>query len=390
VGEGEFARGGAVKIAIDSLCKSYGTTRVVEGLHLEIGDGEFFTLLGASGSGKTTTLRMIAGLERPDAGRILFGDQVVNDAGEGRFIPPEARGAGMVFQSYALWPHLSVFDNLALGLKYRKLHREKIQQKVREALMLVGLSGLEKRYPDQLSGGQQQRVALSRALVQEPRILLFDEPLSNLDAKLREQMRKEIRSLQQRLGITAVYVTHDQAEAMAISDRIGVMESGALLQVAAPDVLYRRPKSASLARFLGLANLFEGTANGKSVRVGDATFVIDDLLPPGPVTLLVRPEQVCFGSGTNAVETHLVSRTFLGNLVEYELQAPTLRTSLRVQRLAGGGDPGMSPTVWFPSDSLIALPASRPLGGTAGATNEAQAELAIEADAFGVRSAMRP
>ena len=348
-----------MRIRIEGLTKSYGSTRIVDGLDLDIADGEFFTLLGASGSGKTTTLRLLAGLERPDGGRMRFDEALVSDAEAGRFTPPERRGLGMVFQSYALWPHLSVQGNLALGLREQRLGAGAIERKIAEAMALVGLTGLEQRFPDQLSGGQQQRVALARALAQQPKILLFDEPLSNLDAKLREQMRNEIRALQQRLHITAVYVTHDQAEAMAISDRIGVMERGRLLQVASPAELYQRPASTFVAGFLGLANLIEGTAQDGVVRVGGCALTLDHPVPAGPVTLMIRPEQVRFTDGPdgpNAVAARIVSRTLLGNLVDYEIDASPLHARLRVQTLSAEPAREGAVNVALPTQALRPLP----------------------------------
>ncbi|MCD6348969.1 MAG: ABC transporter ATP-binding protein, partial [Candidatus Korarchaeota archaeon] len=222
-----------VSIRTVELTKVFGDVVAVDHVSLEIKHGEFFTLLGPSGCGKTTFLRTIAGLEMADEGRIYFDDQDITD------LPAHLRGTGMVFQNYALWPHMNVFDNIAYGLKIRKVPKSEIEKKVKEVLKLVKLEGLEKRTPHQLSGGQQQRVALARALVINPRVLLFDEPLSNLDAKLRIEMRAELKRIQRDLGITAIYVTHDQEEAMSISDRIAVMNRGRVMQVGTPKEIYR-------------------------------------------------------------------------------------------------------------------------------------------------------
>src|SRR3989338_10519788 len=224
-----------MKIVLREVVKRFGSVTAVDRASLDVGDGELFTLLGPSGCGKTTLLRLVAGFYRPDACEIVFGERVVNA------LPPYERNIGMVFQNYALWPHLTVFANVAYGLRLRKLGRREVESRVMEGLRKVNLSGLEGRYPGQLSGGQQQRVALARALVLNPDFLLLDEPLSNLDAKIRVQGRAESRRLQQALGITTVYVTHDQEEALSLSDRVAVMRDGQVQQVAAPKALYERP-----------------------------------------------------------------------------------------------------------------------------------------------------
>jgi len=241
-----------VGVKLVNVTKKFKDVVAVDHVTLEIKHGEFFTLLGPSGCGKTTTLRLIAGLEYPDEGRIYFDGQDVTD------LPPYKRNTGMVFQNYALWPHMTVFDNIAYGLKVRRLPKDEIRKKVYEVLDLIKLKGLERRYPTQLSGGQQQRVALARALVIEPQVLLLDEPLSNLDAKLRIEMREEIKRLQRRLGITTIYVTHDQEEAMVISDRIAVMNRGRIMQVGTPRELYKRPRNLFVATFLGRCTLIKG------------------------------------------------------------------------------------------------------------------------------------
>ncbi len=257
--------------------------KAVDSVNLTIEPGEFVTLLGPSGCGKTTTLRMIAGFESPDEGEIYLGDEAINA------LTPNKRDTAMVFQSYALFPHMTIFDNVAYGLKLRKIPKGEIKQKVFDMLDLVGLEGMENRYTNQLSGGQQQRVALARALVVEPGVLLFDEPLSNLDAKLRVQMRTEIRRIQQALGITAIYVTHDQSEAMAISDNIILMKKGVIAQMGSPTEIYYHPNSEFVADFIGECNFLKGpitqvgngeayvnivgvdvpVATDKAVRIGD-------------------------------------------------------------------------------------------------------------------------
>lgn len=321
-------------IRLQGASKSYVATNVVKALDLEVVDSEFFTLLGASGSGKTTILRLIAGLEKPDSGRIFLNGRLVNDADAGLFVSPEMRGLGMVFQSYALWPHLTVRGNLALGLEERRMRRAEITAKVAAMLGQVGLAGLEHRYPHELSGGQQQRVALARALIAEPRILLLDEPLSNLDAALREQVRAEIRSLQQRLRITTILVTHDQAEAMSVSDRIGIVHEGRILEVDRPETLYHRPRSAFAATFLGHANLLRGEAAGGMVRIGAALVELATPIADGPVTLMVRPEWLIFGQGRNSFEATIRQTVPAGNLTRYEVEVPALSTVLQIDEIS--------------------------------------------------------
>src|SRR5919198_1812973 len=258
-------------LVLADLVKAFpGGVLAVNYVNLTIQEGQFATLLGPSGCGKTTTLNCIAGLEQPDGGRITVGDAVLTDVDRGVVLPPERRNLGMVFQSYALWPHMNVYDNLAFGLKLKKVPRGEIRDRIRQALELVGLAGLEQRYPFQLSGGQQQRVALARAVVAQPRVLLLDEPLSNLDAKVREQARFWLRDFQRRLGITAMYVTHDQAEALAISDMVAVMSAGEVLQFAPPKEIYEQPASRFVAEFIGQTSFF----NASVVDSSDGTMSV--------------------------------------------------------------------------------------------------------------------
>ena len=242
-------------IEIQNLFKRFKNVVAVNHVQLEVNKGEMLTLLGPSGCGKTTTLRCIAGLEKPEEGDIVIDGKPMLSEG---FIHPSKRGIGMVFQNYAVWPHMKVFNNIVYGLKLQKISKKSIQEKAQQVLALVGLNGLEDRYPAQLSGGQQQRVALARALVTNPKVLLLDEPLSNLDAKLREKMRFEIKSLVRRMGITSVYVTHDQAEAMVISDRIAVMDSGNLVQIGTAQEIYKKPANRFVADFIGTMNFMSG------------------------------------------------------------------------------------------------------------------------------------
>jgi ABC-type Fe3+/spermidine/putrescine transport system ATPase subunit len=278
------------ELTLEGLTKRFGTVTAVAGIDLTVPAGEVVSLLGPSGCGKTTTLRMVAGLERPTAGRIRVGGRIVAD--RGTHLPPEARGMGMVFQSYAVWPHMTVFENVAFPLRQRRDPR--LRERVGTILETVRLSHLAARYPSELSGGQQQRVALARALVAEPAVLLLDEPLSNLDARLREELRTEIRRLQQQLGVTAVFVTHDQAEALALSDRVCVMQAGRVEQMGPPHLVFREPATRFVAEFMGWRNLLQGRLAGGLVDLGDyaAVPVAADLPPPGPVWLAVRPEDL--------------------------------------------------------------------------------------------------
>ncbi|HXF83379.1 MAG TPA: ABC transporter ATP-binding protein, partial [bacterium] len=251
-------------LRLEGVGKAYGRIWAVRALDLAVADGEFVTLLGPSGCGKTTTLRMIAGFIRPTTGRIAVDGRVLSDAAARTTVPPERRGMGMVFQTYAVWPHMTAFQNVAYPLRRQGRSRAEIESEVRRALQLVKLGDYAHRFPHELSGGQQQRVALARALVMEPAVLLLDEPLSNLDAKLREEMRFEIKELQRRLGITVVYVTHDQGEAMAMSQRIAVMSAGHLVQVGRPEEIYERPATPFVAAFLGVANFLPGRIEGRA------------------------------------------------------------------------------------------------------------------------------
>jgi len=304
-----------------------GVMLAVKDMNLEIRDGEFVTLLGPSGCGKTTTLRMVAGFEIPTNGEIWIGDAMVNN------VPPNKRDTTMVFQSYAIFPHMSVEQNVGFGLELKGRPKAEIQTEVAKVMDVMGITELGKRRPDQLSGGQQQRVALARAVVNRPRVLLFDEPLSNLDAKLRETMRVEIRRIQQAFGITSVYVTHDQAEAMTVSDRIVVMEKGRVMQVGTPFEVYSRPTSYFVADFIGKVNLFPVTVG----VVGEAALAVDsrgieipaesvgaDIKQGDQALLMVRPESLRLGrdvEGKAFGEGKVTKAVYLGSVVEYEIDS---------------------------------------------------------------------
>lgn len=274
-------------IILRNITKNYGNVQVLKELDTEFHDGEFVTLLGPSGCGKTTTLRMIAGFERPTAGEILIDGKVVSSSDV--FVPPEERGLGMVFQSYAVWPHMNVFDNVAYPLKIKKKSKSEIKDKVTKMLEEMGLSDYEKRMPSELSGGQQQRVALGRALVSEPKVLLCDEPLSNLDAKLREKMRIEIKEIQKKYGITVVYVTHDLSEAIHMSDRIFVLSEGLVQQEGSPEEIYTEPKNEFVRNFIGNINLLEGKLDNRKISLQNGSTLDYEDDYNGEVTVAMRP-----------------------------------------------------------------------------------------------------
>ncbi len=330
-------------ITIRGLSKSFdareGEVAAVADVDLDIKDNSFVTLLGPSGCGKTTTLRLIAGYLVPEHGTIDVDGRLMSAPGS--VVPPEGRGMGMVFQNYAVWPHKTVFENVVFGLKLRKVPAAAARKQVEETLALVNLAGLEARYPNELSGGQQQRVALARSLVVEPSILLLDEPLSNLDAKLRERMRTELKELQRRTGITFVYVTHDQAEALALSDQIAVMSAGRVQQYGTPFEVYAHPKNRMVADFMGLVNLVPGrvrtAANGggavelaRELTVDIAN--IDGLEPGEEVDVAIRPENIVLAPAADAEGMHgkITNHVFLGNISEY-YAALTAGPVLRVQ-----------------------------------------------------------
>jgi iron(III) transport system ATP-binding protein len=354
-------------VHVDGVSKRFthrvkGEIYAARNVRIDVAPGEFLTLLGPSGCGKTTTLRMIAGFEKPDAGRIRFGGQDVTD------LPANQRNIGFVFQNYALFPHLSVFENVAYGLQVRGQPTAEIARSVADVLQLVGLAGYDHQFSGQLSGGEQQRVALARAIVIRPKVLLFDEPLSNLDAKLRVQMRTEIRDLQQRLAITTVYVTHDQEEAMAVSDRIAVMHQGSVVQEGTAEDLYYRPASEFVATFVGRVNLVPGRivdiADGIASVAALGTMLRARAARPGlvagdAVMLVLRPEAIEIardGGGTLAAT--VASRTFLGEKVEYVLRcADTTLQAVRYNARPGEiAADGATVSLRVAEDAVTVLP----------------------------------
>ena len=309
------------EVRIEHVFKRFGDVTAVSDFDLTVKDGEFVSLLGPSGCGKTTSLRMIAGFERATEGEIYIGDHCVSSHIKNTFVPPEKRDIGMVFQSYAVWPHMTVTENVAYPLKIQKVPKEERAARVAEMLKLVHLDEYGSRYPHQLSGGQQQRVALARGLVMRPGLLLLDEPLSNLDAKLRESMRFEISSIQKELGITVIYVTHDQSEAMTMSDRVVVMSRGVIQQIGTPYEIYRNPANKMVADFIGLVNFVEGEVQGDRVYIsGTGVSFPNTSGITGSATIAVRPENITMSRTSGTIEGTLVHRFYLGDAVDYRVQ----------------------------------------------------------------------
>ena len=313
-------------ITLTDVTKSYGNVQVIQSFTGTFADGEFVTLLGPSGCGKTTMLRMIAGFEKPTTGEIKIGDSVVS--GPNTFVPPNERGIGMVFQSYAVWPHMDVFDNVVYPLKIQGVKRSERKKRVLEVLEAVHLSQYVKRMPSELSGGQQQRVALARALVGGSGLLLLDEPLSNLDAKLRETMRFEIKNVQKQFGVTVVYVTHDQGEAMAMSDRVIVFNKGVVQQIDSPMEIYRHPANQFVADFVGKINFLHGVANEGSIELAGGQRMAYSGDRRGPVVVAVRPENMAMRSDGGTLRGKLTHAYYLGDTNDCRVDVDG--TSLRV------------------------------------------------------------
>jgi spermidine/putrescine transport system ATP-binding protein len=343
-------------LSLTGLVKRFGDEVAVDGLDLDIGEGEFFSLLGSSGCGKTTTLRMIAGFEEPDAGEILLDGQDLSQ------VPPHKRPVNTVFQSYALFPFLDVSENVAFGLRYQKAGKDDVRRRVGAALELVQMGSMAKRKPHQLSGGQRQRVALARALVLEPTVLLLDEPMGALDAKLRKQLQIELRSLQKTVGTTFVYVTHDQDEALTMSDRLAVLDKGKVEQVGTPSEVYSAPANKHVATFLGTANLWPATvtgadADGVACSVGGLDLrVADHQATAGDeVSVMVRPERVEVAAspsdvaGTNLLKGHVETLTFRGAHTNVLLQCADLLLEAEVANVAG------APPDWLSEGADVAV-----------------------------------
>jgi ABC-type Fe3+/spermidine/putrescine transport system ATPase subunit len=341
----------SVMVELDRLSKNFAAEAAVRAVSLAVARGEFVTLLGPSGCGKTTTLRCIAGLERPDAGEIRIGGDVVASAERGIFLNPEDRNIGMVFQSYAVWPHMTVFDNVAYGLRVRRAPAAVIRERTTRVLDLVGLAHLAKRYATNLSGGQRQRVALARAIAYEPTVVLFDEPLSNLDAKLREQMRVELVRLQKEVGITSIYVTHDQAEALVMSDRVVVMDKGVIQQIGDPHTIYARPANSFVANFIGATNLMEGVLVGRSGEFCDLEIPLGQNRAPLHVraaggdgaangqrlVLSLRPEDIAIHlqrpnslSDGNLLEGEIIDTVYLGNFLDCRVRVGRYEVGVQI------------------------------------------------------------
>jgi iron(III) transport system ATP-binding protein len=344
-------------LTIKNLVKKYGNNTVVDHLDLFVEDGEFVTLLGPSGCGKTTTLRAIAGLVEIDGGEIYFGDKLMND------VPPHKRSASMVFQTYALFPHMSVQDNIGFGLRMQQVPKGERERRVKEVLEMMGLSDLADRRPGQLSGGQQQRVAVARAIVTQPLLLLFDEPLSNLDLKLRERLRIDIRELQRRLKITSIYVTHDQAEALVISDRIAIMDQGIIVQIGDPVSVYTHPNSAFTADFIGQANTIKGkviSTNNKGCVIetpfGKLASSDNSNVMGAEVLACWRPEDMSFYKEglENKLESSVIRNIFMGNLTE--IFVDVMGNTFRLQ-IGGAVDlkPGDTVTLGVSKENIRAI-----------------------------------
>lgn len=330
-----------------NVTKRFGDVVAVNDLSLEIEKGECFSFLGPSGCGKTTTLRMIAGFEDLDEGEIVVGGKLISSSRKGFYLPPEKRDFGMVFQAFAVWPHLNVFENVAFPLRIKKLSKTEIVERTKKALHYTSLGNLESSYPNELSGGEKQRIALARALAINPTVMLLDEPLSNLDPKLREEMRFEIKDLQRRFGFTIIYVTHDQAEAMALSDRIMVMSDGAMQQVDTPLNIYNKPANKFVFSFIGISNFIPAEiVEGAAYVVGmNGTHPITGRIPEhmhrGTVTLACRPSDVDF-TDESGVPGIVKRKAYLGEIIDYHLQVGD--SEVRMQKLRQGknlneGDP---------------------------------------------------
>ena len=363
-----------VDVRLDRVTKLFGDVAAVDDLSLDIQEGEFFSMLGPSGCGKTTTLRMIGGFEEPSFGTVYLGGRDVTD------LPPYKRDVNTVFQSYALFPHLDVFENVAFGLRRKKVNKSEVDERVRASMRLVDLMGFERRKPGQMSGGQQQRVALARALVNHPKVLLLDEPLGALDLKLRKQMQLELKRIQQEVGITFIYVTHDQEEAMTMSDRFAVMRHGKIEQIDRPEVIYESPATEFVAGFLGASNMLDGElqggANGTTSILttnGDTLKANSDRVPTGvgpSVKVGVRPEKITIvpdegpaPTDRNVVKGLLRMSTYIGVNYQYKVEGPGgIEMTVYVQNLGAAGSrpqPGQQVRLeWLPEHTFVVEPSA--------------------------------
>jgi spermidine/putrescine transport system ATP-binding protein len=365
-----------VDVRLDRVSKLFGDVAAVDDLSLDIEEGEFFSMLGPSGCGKTTTLRVIGGFEEPSFGTVYLAGRDVTD------LPPYRRDVNTVFQSYALFPHLDVYENVAFGLRRKKVDKAEIDKRVTEAMNLVDLAGFQKRKPGQMSGGQQQRVALARALVNRPKVLLLDEPLGALDMKLRKQMQLELKTIQQEVGITFIYVTHDQEEAMTMSDRLAVMRHGKIEQIGAPEDVYELPATEFVAGFLGASNLLDGElkdatdgVTGIRVKSGELVFAKTERIPQvsdRAVRVGVRPEKITIVAddgnpppGRNHVSGVVRMSTYIGVNYQYKVEGPQgTQLTVYVQNLgAAGSNPSAGQKVrleWLPEHTFVVEPSAHP------------------------------
>lgn len=355
------------RLVLENLCKYFGDVKAVDSIDLTVEDGEFLTFLGPSGCGKSTTLFAVAGLDEPTSGRILLDDTIFFDSKKKIAVVPERRNCGLVFQSYALWPHMTVRGNLAFPLQIRKIERSKQQGLIVEALELVEMETYIDRYPHELSGGQQQRIALARTLVYEPKLLLLDEPLSNLDAKLRNRARRWLKKLQNRLGLTTIYVTHDQSEALSLSDRIAVMNNGRFAQLGTPEEIYRDPADAFVADFIGASNFLDGTVVENKgdvvvVDVGNGNTVAANargsMANGKPVRVALRPEDIRFShneaetpTDSNVLATRIIGRDYLGSRFQYFLDVGGTEIRIETEDDVPSGDARIA----FSADTCIAF-----------------------------------
>jgi spermidine/putrescine transport system ATP-binding protein len=365
-----------IDVRLERVSKLFGDVAAVDDLSLDIPEGEFFSMLGPSGCGKTTTLRMIGGFEEPSYGTVYLGGRDVTS------LPPYKRDVNTVFQSYALFPHLDVFENVAFGLRRKKVAKDEVDRRVKEAMSLVDLTGFEKRKPPQMSGGQQQRVALARALVNHPKVLLLDEPLGALDLKLRKQMQLELKRIQQEVGITFVYVTHDQEEAMTMSNRLAVMRHGKIDQIGPPEAVYESPATEFVAGFLGASNLLDGRVTGRDngrtsidLAAGGAVSALTDRVPAGISTVKVgvRPEKITIvpDDGTAPADRNHVSgllrmSTYIGVNYQYKVEGPGgHELTVYVQNLGATGthpQPGQKVRLeWLPEHTFVVEPSETPI-----------------------------